>query len=175
MKAIVMTGETGKVALETDRPPPKLRPGYVLVTVKAVAVNPTDWKHADTWNTKGCLSGCDYAGVVAQTGTGYSKKWKVGDRICGFVNGGNELQPEDGAFAETIVARADVQIRVPDNMSFAEAATLGSGVWTAGQGLFQSMGLNNPATSQKLPNNEIILIYGGSTAMGSLGIQFAKL
>jgi len=171
-KAIVMQGDA-KAALVTDRPIPKLRPGYVLVDVKAVALNPTDWKHIDFLNTPGCLSGCDYAGVVAETGSGYDKRWAKGDRICGFVHGGNEVQKEDGAFAEKIVAKADIQLRIPDRLSFEEAATLGVGVITCGQGLYQALGLNFP--DQPSTKGETILIYGGSTATGLLGIQFAKL
>ena len=175
MKAIVHQGEPGKASLITDRPYPKRRSGYVLVDVKAVALNPTDWKHIDRpfLNTKGCLSGCDYAGVVIEIGTGYSKPWKVGDRICGFVHGGNELQAEDGAFAERIAAKAEVQMRIPDSMSFEEAATLGVGVVTCGQGLFQQMGLS--LSSSPSNTKDTVLIYGGSSATGSLGIQFVKL
>lgn len=32
---------------------PKLRDDYILVKVKAVALNPTDWKHVDYITTKG--------------------------------------------------------------------------------------------------------------------------
>lgn len=99
-KAIVLQGEPGQAKLVTDRPLPRHRPGYLLVDVKAVALNPTDWKHIDGHNAKGSLSGCDYAGVVKETGKGYTKDWKVGDRIAGFAHGGNELEKEDGAFAE---------------------------------------------------------------------------
>ncbi|KAK6380403.1 uncharacterized protein PV06_05451 [Exophiala oligosperma] len=173
MKAIVMQGEPGKASLVTDRPYPKPRPGYLLVDVKAVALNPTDWKHIDYTNTKNCLSGCDYAGVVAETGTGYSKAWKVGDRICGFVHGGNDRESEDGAFAERIAVKADIQMRIPDSMSFEEASTLGVGIVTCGQGLFQQMGLDLP--SKPNSKGEYILIYGGSSATGSLGIQFVKM
>ncbi|EXJ88567.1 hypothetical protein A1O1_05497 [Capronia coronata CBS 617.96] len=173
MKAIVMQGEPGKASLVTDRPYPKPRPGYILVDVKAVALNPTDWKHIDYINTKDCLVGCDFAGVVAETGTGYSKQWKVGDRICGFAHGGNSLQPEDGAFAERIAFKADVGIRIPDSLSFEEAASLGVGVITCGQGLFQKFGLNMP--SHPTTEGDFVLIYGGSSATGMLGIQFAKL
>lgn len=35
-----------------------------------------------------------------------------------------------GAFGEYIVAKGDVQIKIPDNVSFKEAATLGVGVST---------------------------------------------
>ena len=68
-------------------------------------------------------------------------QWKVGDRICGFCHGGNTLQTEDEAFAERVQAVADIQMRTPENMSFEEAAVLGVGVFTCGQGLVQKMGL----------------------------------
>lgn len=175
MKAIVLQGEPGKASLITHRPYPKPRPGYVLVDVKAIALNPTDWKHIDFLNTKDCLLGCDFAGVVAETGTGYSKSWAVGDHICGFASGGNMLCAEDGAFAERIAVKADIQMRIPDNMSFEDAATLGVGVITCGQGLFQQMQLNMPRNANASANGELVLIYGGSTATGSLGIQFLKM
>ncbi|KAL1880464.1 hypothetical protein Plec18167_003868 [Paecilomyces lecythidis] len=179
MKAIVLQGETGKAALVTDRPAPKPRPGYVLVDVKAVALNPTDWKHMAFVNVKGAVVGCDVAGVVAETNTGYKKNWKVGDRIMGFAHGGNSLNLEDGAFAERVALKADMAIRIPDSLSFEDAATLPLGLVTVGQGLFQEMGLNIPTPDVTVdtvkPNGETILIYGGSSATGTLGIQLAKL
>jgi len=172
--AVVLQGN-GKAAVVTDRPIPKLRPGYVLVDVKAVALNPTDWKHraSPALNTPGCLCGCDYAGVVVEVGPGCTKLWKKGDRICGFVHGGNNLQPEDGAFAQKIVAKADIQIKIPDHMSFEEAATLGVAIITVGQGMYDAMGLHHP--NSHTTNEDFILIYGGSSAMGTMGLQFAKL
>lgn len=174
MKAIVLEGKPGKASIVQDRPYPQLRPGYILVDVKAVALNPTDWKHIDFANAEGSLSGCDFAGVVVQTGNGYTKGWKVGDRVCGFAHGGNLLNKEDGAFAERIAVKADIAIRIPDSLAFEDAATLGIGVFTCGQGLFQEMGLNWPSHA-KSSRGEPILIYGGSSATGFLGIQFANL
>jgi NADPH:quinone reductase-like Zn-dependent oxidoreductase len=83
------------------------------------------------------------------------------------------VQPEDGAFAENIVAKGDIQIRIPDNLSFQEAATLGVGITTVGQALYQSLKLALP--TQPIADPVPILIYGGSTATGTLAIQFAKL
>lgn len=175
MKAIVLDGTPGKAHLVTDHPLPKLRPGYLLVKVKAVAANPSDWKHMQYWNVKGCLLGIDYAGVVVQTGEGYSRPWSVGDRLCGFAHGANELELEDGAFAETIVVKADIQIHLPSHYSFEEGAAIGAGALTCGQGLFQQMNLELPSTGQPPTRDEIVLVYGGSTASGSLGIQLLKL
>lgn len=173
MKAVVMKDDK-QAAVVSDRPLPKLRRGYVLVKVAAVALNPTDWKHIYGLNHPGLLCGCDFAGTVEKTGTGYNKEWKEGDRISGMVHGGNKLQPEDGAFAEHIVAKADVAWRIPESMSFEEGATLGVGILTVGQGLFQALKLDLP-TDGAPKKDEFVLIYGGSTATGALGLQFLKL
>jgi len=66
-----------------------------------------------------------------------------------------------------------VQMPIPEKMSFADAATLGVGVLTCGQGLFQQMKLNLP--TEPSTEGDLILIYGGSSATGTLGIQFVKL
>jgi NADPH:quinone reductase-like Zn-dependent oxidoreductase len=101
-----------------------------------------------------------------------------GDRICGFVHGSNAVQHEDGAFAEYIVAKGDLQMRVPEaeaGLGDEEAATLGLGVTTAAQGLYQGLKLRLPTESgTKSEPEETVLIYGGSTATGTLAIQFAK-
>ena len=71
-----------------DLPIPKLRPGYVLIKVTALAINPTDWKHVDFGGADpGSRVGCEYAGVVQQLGEDISN-FRVGDRIAGFVRGG---------------------------------------------------------------------------------------
>ena len=173
MKAIVLTGRPGTATLVNDRPKPRLRPGYILVETKAVALNPADWRQVDYINTAGSLLGGDVAGVVLEVGPGCSKQWVPGDRICGFVYGGNESELEDGAFAEQVLIMADIGIRIPEWMTFEEAATMGMGVVTCGQGLFQQMRLNRP--SQGGGDGNLVLIYGGSSATGTLGIQFANL
>jgi NADPH:quinone reductase-like Zn-dependent oxidoreductase len=73
-----------------------------------------------------------------------------------------------------LVAKGDVQVRIPDGMSFEAAAGLGVGIVTIGQGLYQTLKLPLPdenVKKEKFP----ILIYGGSSAMGAYGIQWAKL
>ncbi|KAI3391685.1 hypothetical protein diail_6964 [Diaporthe ilicicola] len=170
-KAIVVVGpEEAKVV--TDRPLPALREHYILVKVVCVALNPADWKHIDFLPAAGAIPGCDYSGIVEETGKGVTRFAK-GDRICGVVHGGNILQLEDGAFAEYIVAKEHVQIHIPNNLSFQQAATLGVGIATVGLSLYHNLKLNLPDDPVAEPVS--VLIYGGSTATGSLAIQCAKL
>lgn len=65
-------------------------------------------------------------------------------------------------------------IRIPAHISFAEASTIGMGISTAGQALYQSLLLTPPELEPKPVDDETILIYGGSTSTGSLAIQLAK-
>ena len=123
--------------------------------------------------TPGALSGCDYAGIVEEVGSAVTKPWKKGDHVCGFGHGAHTLEPEDGAFAEHVVVKGDLQLRIPKHLSFEEASTLGVGIFTVGQAMYQSLRLPLPTEPAKEPFP--VLIYGGSTATGTLAIQFAKL
>ncbi|KAL9100015.1 MAG: hypothetical protein Q9187_009415, partial [Circinaria calcarea] len=81
--------------------------------------------------------------------------------------------PEDGAFAEFAMVKDGHLAKIPDGMSFEDTASLGVGVTTVGQSLYLAMKLPLPTEPAKTPFP--ILIYGGSTATGTLAIQYAKL
>ncbi|KAF5000520.1 hypothetical protein FGRMN_1687 [Fusarium graminum] len=171
-KAIVYV-EKGKAAIQ-EVPKPELRDDYVLIKVNAVGLNPTDWKHIDYGLADpGSRMGCDYAGVVDKVGSSVTKPFKKGDRITGVVHGGDRTQHDNGAFAEYIVAKGDLQIMTPENVTDEDAATLGISISTVGQGLYKTLGLPLPTLAKE--GDEFVLIYGGSTATGIYGIQFAKL
>jgi NADPH:quinone reductase-like Zn-dependent oxidoreductase len=173
MKAVVADGSAA--VLERSRPPPRLRDDCILIKVVAVALNPTDWKHLySNLVPPGCLLGCDFAGYIEAIGSAVTKQWSKGDRVAGVVHGGNPAKSEDGAFAEYIVAKGDICLKLPEYMSFEDAATLPLSVFTVMQGLYQK-GLNLQLPSDASKEKESVLIYGGSTAAGALGIQFAKL
>jgi len=79
-----------------------LRPDSILVKVKAVAVNPTDWKALNR-PTNGCVIGVDYAGIVEDVGEGpVTREWKRGNRVAGSLHGSNASEPSDGTFAEWV-------------------------------------------------------------------------
>jgi NADPH:quinone reductase-like Zn-dependent oxidoreductase len=64
--------------------------------------------------------------------------------------------------------------KIPDNLTFEETATLGVGITTVGQTLYMTMKLPLPG-DKPVDGQTFVLIYGGSSATGTLAIQFAKL
>lgn len=139
-----------------------------------MALNPTDWRHIDFVPCNGAIVGCDYAGIVEAVGPRVKKAFKKGDRVAGFVHGSNAARPNGGAFAEYVIAKGDLQILIPESVSFEAAATFGVGLTTVGQNLYQSMELPFPEEAEESDETSI-LIYGGATATGTLAIQLAKL
>jgi len=140
-----------------------------------VALNPTDWKHYFYGLAgEGSVLGCDYAGIVEEVGSAVTKPFKKGDKICGVAHGGNASNPLDGVFAEYAVVKGDLQMHIPSGLSPEAASTFPLGAITCGQGLFQTaLKLNLP--SKPASGDEYVLVYGGSTATGSLAIQYVKL
>lgn len=76
----------GKAEVQTV-PLPKLGDDRLLVRVRAVGLNPTDWKHLDFTTTFGLRSGCDYAGIVEEIGSNVTKEFQKGDRVAGITHG----------------------------------------------------------------------------------------
>lgn len=175
MKAVVIHGSEARV--DSQRQVPELHPERLIVKPMSVALNPTDWRHIRGTRAKdGCIIGCDYAGIIESVGSAVTKGWKPGDRIFGCGHGANLVNPDDGVFAEHASVVGDLQMRIPDGMSFEQAATLGLGCITVGQSLYQKalkLELPDP-NKQREPNNIPVLIYGGTSATAALAIQFAK-
>jgi NADPH:quinone reductase-like Zn-dependent oxidoreductase len=84
-KAIRIFGPK-KAGLVTDASIPEINSERILIKVKAVALNPTDWKHIDFLATEGATVGCDVAGIVEKVGSGV-KDFKVGDRVAAITHG----------------------------------------------------------------------------------------
>jgi NADPH:quinone reductase-like Zn-dependent oxidoreductase len=108
----------------TNVPTPQPAKGQLLVSVKAVSINPVDWKirkgemilFMNKKFPKGL--GVDFAGVVETVGEGVSE-FKKGDEVFGWL-------PYDlaGSVAEFVVADATLTVKKPANISFVEASTL---------------------------------------------------
>lgn len=173
MKALKIQ-ENNTAAVVADAATPKVRPGYVLIKTKAVGLNPTDWKHIDRgMGGVGATLGCDLAGEVVEVGTDVQKDLKKGDRIFCFTHGGNSLNHDDGAYGEYAVCRGDLAMRIPDEMSYEDAATLPVAVITCGQNLYQKIGI--PWPGQGSGEGAPLLVYGASGSTGMAAVQLAKL
>lgn len=91
-----------------------------------------------------------------------------------------DLEINTGAFGDFALSKGYLGLRVPSFVSDMEAASLPQAVNTCGQGLYQCLGLPLPASSIAVipPAAEPpqwVLIYGASTSMGTIAIQFARL
>jgi len=146
MKALVLERYNRLVLKET--PPPLPARGEVLVSVKACGICGSDVHGLDGSTGRRrppIIMGHEAAGVVAQTGEGVGG-WSTGDRVtfdstiycgrCRFCRTGRvnlcedrrvlgvscEDYRRDGAFAEYVAVPERVLYRLPEGMSFEQAA-----------------------------------------------------
>jgi NADPH:quinone reductase-like Zn-dependent oxidoreductase len=100
----------------------------------------------------------------------------VGDRVLGHAVGSDKDSntAAEGGFQQYTVVLERMACPIPDTMSFEDAAVLPLGVSTAACGLFQKgqLGLRYP-TANAAPTGETLLVWGGSTSVGSNAIQLA--
>ncbi|KAJ7591663.1 dehydrogenase [Mycena floridula] len=167
MKACVTFGD-GKVGLRLV-PVPKLGPGQILVKVVAAAQNPSEWMNLSRLNSTNVVLGQDFAGTVVEIAPDVPSGLRnIGEHVAGAF-------PEiGGTFTEYCVADAQVLIKIPENLSFEDAAGLGLASFTAAQALWQvHTDLPTPPEPAKEPFP--ILIWGGASAVGQYALQLAKL
>lgn len=175
-QAIIQAKEPiGSLILSADCPLPELLPGQVLVKTAAVALNPCDWKMPTNFPCPGAVDGSDFSGTVVARGPNLARDINVGDRVAGAVHASNPLNPTSGAFAEYIAAYADQLWKMPDSMGWEQAAAIGwCVVGTVGLAMFRALKLPG---SPELPVQKpmFVLVYGGSTASGTMAIQLLRL
>lgn len=163
MKALILNqpGFPDSLVL-TEHEKPAIQPDHVLVQVKAVGLNPVDYKTAgwgvDGWSYPHIL-GLDVAGVIAETGQDVEGV-QVGDRVYYH---GNLAKP--GGYAEYTIAPAHILAPIPDDISFEDAAAIPCAGFTAWQIL-----------SRKIKPNagDTILIHGGAGGVGGFAVQLAR-
>ena len=163
-------------------PMPQPGVGEILVRSRAIAMNPFDGVVqtlggiVTPWVTYPAILGSDVAGEVAAIGPSVSR-FKPGDRVLGLALGIDKLanRASEGAFQHYVVLRQDAATAVPDGMSFERAAGLPLAVATAACGLFldDQLGLRTPSLARPELTGQTVLIWGGSTSVGSAAIQLA--
>jgi len=120
-----------------DLPDPVAGRKQVLIEVKAVSINPVDYKlnNIDTRFIPGAklpkIVGSDFAGIIRTPSEGESK-FKAGDRVYGAVS---IFFGKPGSLAELLVTAPENLRHIPDGMSFEEAASLPVAALTALNGL----------------------------------------
>ncbi|HEY2277170.1 MAG TPA: zinc-binding alcohol dehydrogenase family protein [Streptosporangiaceae bacterium] len=164
-------------------PAPYTPPGddEIVIRNHAVAINPLDWIiQADgdlsyRWLSYPTVLGADTAGEVAEVGRAVTR-FRVGDRVLGHAVGSDKdcNSAARGAFQQYTVVLERLACPVPDPMPFAQAAVLPLALSTAACGLFQAdqLGLRYP-TADAEPTGRTLLVWGGSTSVGSNAIQLA--
>lgn len=167
MKSIIVEN-TGNVevlkTVEVERPLPGK--GEVLVEVKALGVNPVDFKvrrneavlNMIYGEERPAVLGWDLAGTVVAIGEGASH-FKVGDRVFGMVN----FPGAGKAYAEYVAAPEAHLSLVPADTTFEEAAASTLAALTALQVL-----------QGKVKANDRVLVHAGSGGVGHFAIQIAK-
>jgi NADPH:quinone reductase-like Zn-dependent oxidoreductase len=156
MKAAVISD--GKVQIESV-PIPEPGQGQVRIKVRAVSVNPVDWKVADraASGTKS-IAGKDIAGVIDAVGQG-AAPWKVGDAVIGIAAQGS------GSYAEYALASSAAIAAKPKKMSFEEA----SGIPVVAETAWRAV-----VTVGEVKKGQRVLIHGAAGGVGSSAVQFAK-
>ncbi|MCJ1431663.1 hypothetical protein MMC27_001018 [Xylographa pallens] len=172
------------------RPAPYTSPGNTEIVIKnaAVAINPVDWMLQNqgdflfSWIKYPAIFGTDVAGEVVEIGQGVTS-FKVGDRVLGHAQGTDKqfstsakYGAAHGAFQNYVVLQAQMASKIPSTLSYENAAVVPLGLSTAACGLFQqdylALQLPDPSGHAR-PTGETLIVWGGSTSVGSSAIQLA--
>jgi NADPH:quinone reductase-like Zn-dependent oxidoreductase len=155
----------GPNVLQADTIEPSLPDaGQVLVTVRAAAVNPVDFKirsgkyPAVKDDRLPYALGRDVSGVIEKCGA-QATRFKAGDEVFGMVG------IYGGGYSEQVVLDQDAIATKPPELDHVHAAAIPLAAQTAWQGLFKHGGLKA---------GQSVLIHGGSGGVGHFAVQFAK-
>lgn len=175
-----LTKKYGKLEV---KPASYTPPGDNEMVVKnhSVAINPVDWykqyvgNFIFSWIKYPFILGGDVAGEVVEIGKGVHR-FKVGDRVLAQALGMDRKcnRAAEGAFQQYTVVRANLAAPIPDSMAYENAVVLPLTLATAACGLFRKdhLALEYPSVPPR-PTGKSVLIWGGSTSVGSNGIQLA--
>ncbi|KAL4893187.1 chaperonin 10-like protein [Aspergillus ambiguus] len=152
-------------------------PGQVLVRNEAISFNPIESK-IQKWDmlndTYPAISGFTFAGVVLQVGPEVTSV-QPGDRVAvarwGWTGGDKKF----GAFQKFSLALEQNLVRLEPHVSFQNAAGVIANLSTVVAALSICMGLDFPPVTGKAKNNgRRVFVYGGSSSVGALAVQYAS-
>ncbi|MDV7138797.1 zinc-binding alcohol dehydrogenase family protein [Maribacter sp. TH_r10] len=157
--------ENSKSLQDVELAMPKATGHDILVEIKAISVNPADYKvragmpvEGDDWK----IIGWDATGTVKEVGEDVSL-FKVGDEV--WYAGDFTRQ---GSYAQFQVVDERIVGKKPLSLSYAEAAALPLTSLTAWEMLFDRLEV------AKTDANKSILVIGAAGGVGSILVQLAK-
>jgi NADPH2:quinone reductase len=159
MKAMVIARATGPDGLELrDVPEPPMGPSDIAVAVRATALNRADLlqmrgQYPAPAGVAADVPGLEYAGEVVAAGA-HARRFEPGDRVMGIVGG--------GAFSEKVVLHEREALRIPEGMSFEQAAAVPEAFITAWDALVLQGGLRS---------GEAVLIHAAASGVGTAAVQ----
>eukprot|EP00954_Amorphochlora_amoebiformis_P025288 1371984-Amorphochlora_amoeboformis.AAC.2 len=197
MKALVFTkyGPWSKSVLFSDSHPKpsasEMRCGELLVEVNAAALNPLDkirynggLKHFVAEKKLPAVIGYDIAGTVIKvapaTDAAENKtRFSIGDRVVARMG-----DSKCGSVAEFAIVDADLCAKIPDNLTYVEAASLA----LSGQTVLQAFRkgarethietrifkTSSNFTSGGVKEGDRVFVSGGAGGVGTIAIQLAK-
>ena len=188
MKAVYLEDPGGPEALVYgDLPEPEVAPGEVMLRVHGSALNRADMgmRNRGRSGLGPRILGMDVAGEVAAISPDANTTLRIGDRVllenrvkchlCPSCVDGNDQYcitqkrigvDLDGGHAEYITAPAINAYKIPDSMSFAEAAAIP----LAGHTAWQCMVVQGQVRSW-----DDVLIQAAGSGVASMAIQIAKM
>jgi len=166
MKAVVINdyGAANQLT-EKELPAPAIKDNQVLVEIHATSINPIDWKARAGYLQEKLpfqfpiILGWDAAGVIKKTGKDVTS-FSEGDRV--FTR---PATTENGTYAEYIAVEEELLAKIPNNITFEEAASVPLAGMTAWQCLVDF---------SEIKTGDKVLVHAGSGGVGSFAIQIAK-
>lgn len=162
MQAIVVNEYGGPEVLKIETVERPLPEGdEVLVRIVYAAVIPLDYKIRNGWLqnvfpvTMPYTPGFYASGVIEEVGQSVTE-FTPGDRIFGMIR---------GAYAEYGVAKAQELIKMPESLTFEDAATIKAGAEAAWKALF---------TEGELQAGQTVLLHAAAGGVGQFAVQLAK-
>lgn len=161
MKAwFTVPGPEGAVFELRETAVPAPGPGQVLIAVRAAGTNRGELIRGAALRSGGpaaspARAGGEFAGEIAALGDGVSG-WKPGDRVMGRTA---------GSYAQFVAASQRALMRIPDGMSWPEAAAIPNVYVTAHDAL---------VTNAAAAPGESVMVTAGPSGVGTAAIQIAR-
>jgi NADPH:quinone reductase-like Zn-dependent oxidoreductase len=166
MRAVVLDKVTYAKDIELSEVEiPKVKPGWVLVKIKAFGMNHSEQILRESeieadYIRKPVIPGIECAGEIAdKSDSGFTK----GQKVIAMMGGMGRSFP--GSYAEYALLPTDHVFSVESNLAWSEIAAVPETYFTAWGSLFQCLNLNE---------NDVLLVRGATCALGYAAIQIAK-